>query len=146
MGVFEIAILIDIQDIGADELFVRVIDLFVDDGDLLSPLLMLFDIWAEVDGSNDLWGFEDEEGGVGFIKDPIVLFDVVDVGVVGRVEDTFLVIEDGVSSGLGVIDPGHHVSHVFKQGTLVIFDKNVDVLDAGIGEIRHRKIHESVPA
>jgi len=60
MDVFEVAILIDIEDIGTDELFVGVIDLFVDDGDFLHPLLMFFDEWAEVDGSNDLRGFENE--------------------------------------------------------------------------------------
>ena len=60
MDVFEIAILIDIKNVSTDEFLVGVIDLFVDDGDLLPSFLVLFDEWAEVDGSNDLRGFENE--------------------------------------------------------------------------------------
>ena len=43
-----LAFLIDIKDVGADELFVGVFDLLVDDGYVLPSLLVLFDVWAEV--------------------------------------------------------------------------------------------------
>jgi hypothetical protein len=61
MDVFEVAILIDIEDIGTDELFVGVIDLFVDDGDLLPSFLVLFDEWAKVNRGDNLWRLENED-------------------------------------------------------------------------------------
>ena len=105
---------------------------------------MLFKQRAEVDRGDDVDGNKNHIIRIGIIKEPIVGFDVVQIGIELLLIAMFFIEEDAHLAGLGVMNPGIHGANVLQDGTFMVFDEQADAFNPRVAEIGKGKVAKSV--
>ena len=129
------------------EMFLQAtVDMGIEHGDSIAAGDMIFDQLVEVDLIDEVRHGDDDIVRMAVLEESLVLDKVGNIGIVCRIGNHRLIIEDFQGTTLGVGDPGSSVSDMLGQGTDMVLAEDADVEDAGIEEVAEVEINEGETA
>jgi hypothetical protein len=78
------------------------------------------------------------------LEENFVFNDISDIGVVGRVSDIWLIIEDFKSTAFGVGDPTTAIADMLGKRTDMVLAENTHIQNARVEEVRKREIDKRI--
>jgi hypothetical protein len=113
-------------------------------GDSIAAGDMFVKKFAEVSFIDEVRRNKDDIIGMDILEENFVFNDISDIGVVGRVGDIWLIIEDFKSTTFGVRDPATAIADMLGKRTDMVLAENTHIQNARVEEVRKREIDKRI--